>query len=186
MLDVMHSISDTQSRAPEERLVAGLYWGVRESFVSYVISSPDGQMFGDEGVESDGQGMFRFPARQPATNPRAQIPNLTGPWSIDFTGSLRFIAHFGALDVTLSGLRAELATSGQGSLSISDSKGNRHEIARLLSAPPVAVESWIVWPPVDAALTEYGSELLGGVYGEGAALDPLRIVISADPTGAEA
>ncbi len=170
MIDVMTGPSDTPTADPSDTppaaptggLVAGLYWGVRSSFVDYIAASPDGTISGDDGVESDGQGQFRFPL---------------GDTDVDgvavFRGALRFTAHFGALDVELARPRVDLAS---GSL-IVEVRGRPCEVAALTPTTPVTVGEWVVWPPIPATLTAAGAAVFGDVYAPGEALDELRLAV---------
>jgi len=145
----------------------GLYWGVRESFVRYVAAGAEGQIYGDDGVETDGRGTFRFPLREAQRD--------ASGWRIDLAGELRFIAHFGALDVAIVRPRLELADRGL--LSFERGDRRREVIATVTTATPHEVGGRWVWPPLEARLTAAGSAVFGDVYGEGAPLDPLRLAI---------
>ncbi|MGM7699114.1 HtaA domain-containing protein [Microbacterium sp. A84] len=154
--------------APTATLVDGLYWGVRGSFVEYILNGGDGLIHADGGVDTDGQGVFRFPVEA--------VQRDAAGWVLSFGGQLRFMAHFGALDVDLSRPRIELGATGQ---LIVDSHGAETVLARVEPAEPIEVDGWLVWPPLTTRLTLAGSVLFGGVYSEGDDLDVLRIAVVA-------
>lgn len=151
-------------------VVPGLYWGVRESFVRYVLGNPDGQLYGDDGVETDGEGTFRFPL--------ISADRDGADWRLAFRGEVAFVAHGGLLGVRIAQPALELR-GGDGALSVRRDE-ERVVIARVRAAQPVPVgDAWLVFPPLPAALTAEGVALFGDVYAAGDALDPLRIALPA-------
>lgn len=148
-------------------VIPGLYWGVRESFVRYVLGNPDGRVHGDDGVETDGEGTFRFPL--------GSAERHGDDWRLVFRGEVAFSAHGGLLAVRIAQPILELR-AGDGTLSVRRG-GERVVIARVRPAPPVPEGAWLVFPPLPAALTAEGVALFGDVYAEGDALDPLRIAL---------
>lgn len=168
MIVVMESDADAASDGTGSMLAPGLYWGVRASFVDYVVGNPDGEVYGDDGVETDGTGVFRFPLRSAQRDGDS--------WRLDFAGDLRFRAHFGALDVTLARPRVELEGSA-GTLSVA--VGDAHvPIARVRARPPAEIGgSWLVFPPLPVLLTAEGVALFGDAYAVAEEFDSLRIAI---------
>jgi len=158
-------------------VVPGLYWGVRGSFVRYVLGNPDGQLYGDDGVETDGEGTFRFPL--------SSVEHEGEDWLLSFRGEVAFAAHGGLLAVRIAQPILELR-GGDGTLSVR--RGAEYVvIARVRAAQPVAVDdAWLVFPPLPAALTAEGVSLFGDVYAEGDGLDPLRIALPASSATPEA
>lgn len=170
MIDVMDDSGDRAAlRGPE--MVSGLYWAVRESFVGYVAGTPDGQVFGDDGAETDGQGTFRFPL--------VATEHHGARWRIRFEGTVRFLAHGGMLNVTLASPVLDLDAE-KGSLYVA--VGDR-EVAILDVTPAAPVEvdgGWRVFPPLAAQLTPAGSALFGDVYAAGEPFAPLQVALPAD------
>ncbi|WP_203137587.1 HtaA domain-containing protein [Microbacterium sp. JZ31] len=161
--------------SPDAGVVAGLYWGVRDSFVRYVLMNPDGGVYGDDGVETDGDATFRFPLRRASHS--------GGRWRIEFGGELSFVAHAGLLAVRISRPVVEIGRD-QGALSVSFGE-ERAIIARLAPAEAALIDGgWVVFPPLPAELTAAGVGLFGDVYSAGEPLDPLRIALPADVPGA--
>ncbi|MCK6066059.1 MULTISPECIES: HtaA domain-containing protein [Microbacterium] len=172
MVDVSGTEVTGPPPADASGVVPGLYWGVRDSFLRYVLGNPDGQLYGDDGVETDGDGMFRFPLR---------TLERSGPsWRIGFGGEVRFAAHFGMLDVALRHPVVELDESG-GLLSVDGPNGASLPIVRLEWAAPVLIEGrWVVFPPLSTTLTEEGVAVFGDVYAAGTAFDDIRVALPAD------
>jgi hypothetical protein len=169
---VMIDVSGSDAETAESGEVAhGMYWGVRDSFVQYVRGNPDGQLFGEDGVETDGEGMFRFPLRRAERSDRG--------WRLGFGGQVRFTAHFGMLDVALTRPSVELGPDG-GTLRVCDRHGADIVIATLDPVDPVDLEGgWLVFPPIRTCLTAHGVAVFGDVYPEGTEFDALRIAVPA-------
>lgn len=150
----------------------GLYWGVRESFLSYIVANPDGQIYGENGVETDGQGTFRFPIidfQPTATN-----------WTLSCNGLLQFVAHMGMLNFAISRPRLALTTEG-GLLSIDSGNGERRGVVCVESLPPTVMESeWLVFPPLKTFLTPEGAALFGDSYEPGTEFDPINLLLRFD------
>lgn len=175
MIGVMRDDADTAATPPRAAVVPGLYWGVRESFVRYVLGNPDGELYGDDGLETDGEGTFRFPL--------AAAERRDDGWDLSFRGEVAFVAHGGMLGVRIA--QPALALRGDaGELSVR--RGDeRIVIARVRAGRPVPIgAAWLVFPPIAAELTAIGVNLFGDVYAEGDALDPLRIALPLDAAGA--
>jgi hypothetical protein len=149
---------------------SGLYWSIKESFVSYIATLPDGTYSLSEDVEVDDRGVFRFPL--------AEAGAAGGGWSLSFTGDVRFGGHVGMLFVAISHPTVTFTPVG-GSLTIDDlaspKPGARLTIARLPAVGPSLHAGILLWPPLTPLLTEEGAELFGGAYAAGSTLDQLRI-----------
>ncbi len=169
MINVMGDTGvDAEMRPPG--VVTGLYWAVRESFVGYVAGSPDGQVFGDGGVETDGEGTFRFPL--------ASETHAKGRLHLRFEGIVRFIAHGGMLDVMLGSPEITLGDE-VGSLVVTHGSSELR-ILDVTPAEPVELEGgWRVFPPLMTTLTAAGSSLFGDVYEAGEPFAPIQIALPA-------
>ncbi|WP_261166438.1 PaaX family transcriptional regulator C-terminal domain-containing protein [Microbacterium sp. Marseille-Q6965] len=140
----MRDDAERPAAPADAAVVPGLYWGIRESFVRYVLANPDGEMFGADGVETDGDGTFRFPLHAVARGDDG--------WSIEFAGEVVFTAHGGMLGVRIARPALDLRGDG-GTLSVSRGE-ERVTIARVRAARPVAVSgAWLVFPPLSAEPT---------------------------------
>ena len=147
----------------------GIYWGIYESFIAYISGNPDGQIYGDDGVQTDGQGNFRFPVGAFTAN--------ADEWRIASNGVLQFVAHMGMLNIALA--RPELIlTSSGGELTIDGGSRGRVTFANIASRPPtLMMDKWLVFPPLTVSLTERGAELFGGSYETHTEFDPIRVVL---------
>jgi hypothetical protein len=131
-----------------------LAWAIRRSFTEYVRAAEGSVTLADGVAEADGEFFFEgVPG-----NPDA------------FSGSVRFQAHDGLLDVTIGA--PSLAVDGtSGTVSVTTGSGASHIVlARLVDIRGDDISSG------RTMLTFEGSRLLGDVYPPGSALDPPRIV----------
>lgn len=152
-------------------VVPGLYWTVRESFVRYVLGNPDGQMWGDDGLETDGEGTFRFPL--------TSATRTADGWRIEFSGDLRFSAHGGMLTVGIVHPVLELGAEG-GVLTVEAGDGTRRPLVAVEAAEPVPIDGgFIVFPPLPTTLAADAVAMFGESYPAGSRFDPLRIAIPA-------
>jgi len=155
-------------QSPQREVATGLYWGVRSSFLNYIATSGDGLIRATDDIGTDGQSLFRFPV--------ASVVETADGWQLSFDGELSFLAHFGALDISIGSPRITLGAVGV--LAV-DVRGRTVEIADVAVAQPVTIEGRLVWPPLRTTLTEAGSVVFGGAYSAGEDLDALRIVVQA-------
>lgn len=169
----MATESPTDANTARPALETGLYWGVRASFVNY-IASGDGIIHAEGGVETDGHSLFRFPL--------VDVSDDGGLWRLRFAGTLRFFAHFGALDVGFDAPRVELGDAGRMIVGV---RGSDVEIARVQPAAPVLVEDRLIWPPLRTTLTPEGAAVFGDAYAPGEELDALRVVATSSRRGKE-
>ncbi|KAE8765312.1 HtaA domain-containing protein [Georgenia thermotolerans] len=159
---------------------AGLTWAVKDSLVAYVEGLADGAVEALAPASRAAQG-FWFPhAEEP---PGTAAGDAVRAWQ--FLGAVRLTGHWGALDVELRDPRVEL-DGGHGTLLIRE-RGGRDPDARLPFADLVLVgpASAGDGPAGDdvaalelaASLTGHGRLLLGGQYGVGEPLSPLRVAV---------
>lgn len=99
------SVAQAQAQTCEEtyRTVrsGALEWGVKESFRDYVVGPiAQGDISFSNGVESTGNG-FIFPAVESAGGSGSK-------GSVNFGGEIRFYAHEGKMDITLSNLKLRI------------------------------------------------------------------------------
>ncbi|MEU7382124.1 MULTISPECIES: HtaA domain-containing protein [unclassified Streptomyces] len=134
-----------------------LCWSIRQSFERYVLAAGGTVSCGD-GARREGD-VFVFDGERMAEG------------SYRFTGSVRFEAHGGFLDVLIADPMVECA-DGDARMTVAVSpepSGRRVHLARVVdlagTEPAVA----------NLRLTVEGARLLGDVYSPGDLLDPLRI-----------
>ncbi|WP_022883162.1 HtaA domain-containing protein [Gryllotalpicola ginsengisoli] len=135
---------------------AELEWSVRESFLSYVESLPDGRAETLEGVVRDDR-VFRFPGHAEGDVYR-------------FGGALHFYGHRGVLDVTLRDL--QVTRSGLRGVLTANVAGWRLTLAELSDFD--ATDGDILRAST-VVLTDDGAATLGSVYPAGAPAAPVSI-----------
>ena len=134
-----------------------LEWGIRNSFLAYVDSLPDGSIRADAGAVREGN-VFRLPGLRRSA--REYI----------FEGALHFFGYAGILDVSFDDIQLSLTRDlGEVSASVD---GTRIRLVDL-AEPETLVPGTIVYNT--ATLTDDGAALLGGVYPPGAPADPVTI-----------
>lgn len=146
-----------------------LRWAVKSSFLHYVQVIAHGTCVASEGAEPLADGAFGFGLES--------AQQRDGTWRLRFAGTVRFEAHHGFLDVTLSGLEFTTGAGG-GQLSIAvPGTQDRVTIATFAAVPPVTgpEPEQVTWTGVVPYLTEAGSEVFGTVYPAGSELAPLDV-----------
>lgn len=145
-----------------------LRWGVKSSFLRYVRQIAAGTVTTDGGAQESPEGEYSWPLSRSSRE--------NGQLELCFTGSVRFVAHGGFLDVTLRDPILRLAASG-GTLSIVDEAGKAKAIALFADDSDVLAPGHTNEDLVPT-LTEYGTEIFGGVYPVDTAFDPVIALIS--------
>lgn len=142
-----------------------LVWGVRASFVRYVLAQPDGRCDTHGVTVLDGEE-FIFPSAEPAD--AADAADV-----LHFTGTVSFAAHGGALRLVVADPSLErLPGSDDGrqwGLMIADADGTGRACLAVLGGDDTAPSGR------ELRLTEEGAGLFGGYYRAGDALDPLVV-----------
>jgi hypothetical protein len=134
-------------------------WGVKESFRAYIDGLPDGEVAVTNGASHELDGRFTWPL----------VAADGGVFRA--AGEVRLGGHGGMLAVSLSELRVTV-------------EGDTAVIA--VGGEPVRIARGTVTTNTDRGLliettvTTMGSELLGGVYPVGTALDHLEIDVDSD------
>uniref|UniRef100_UPI00190E8F2C HtaA domain-containing protein n=1 Tax=Demequina sp. NBRC 110056 TaxID=1570345 RepID=UPI00190E8F2C len=162
---------------------ATLDWGFKESFRAYIESSIANGEWVLDGVTEEG-GIFSWVDGGGAIDPETLLG------TVDYTGSVRFTGHEGALDTTIANPVIELSADGayllldvsgttQGGDAVTEEAVRFAELE--LDAATISAEGDIVTiADVPAVLTEAGSVAFG-TYPAGDALDALTVTLgSAD------
>lgn len=159
------------------RIPSGLYWSVKQSFVTYLQSMADGNCSISGGADVDSSGVFLFPTANP-------VGLSQDAWTLEFEGTVRFSGHFGALAIAVERPVIRMTPSG-GILSISTGTPDDRQIhvATLPPAMPTRVGEMLLWARLKPSLTGEGSELFGRAYPPGMELDALTIAIDAPGSG---
>ncbi|MFG2221902.1 HtaA domain-containing protein [Streptomyces sp. NPDC048644] len=174
----------TSAPAASPAIVDGtLDWGVKKSFRDYVtgpIGNGKAELSG--GATASGAG-YRFP--------KGHGTHDTAAMNAAFHGSVRFLAHSGALDMKFSDLKVKVAGT-KGTL-IADVSAKSRESGKVTTtdAMPVAdlkVPSGALKPAkgivtldkVPATLTAAGAKAFDNMYRKGETLDPVTLAVSLD------
>lgn len=159
-----------------------LTWGVKASFRGYVTGPIAHGAITTTGVGTT-DGLFQFGAAEGGTYDSA-----TGTGTAQYSGSVRFTGHAGALDLTLSDPVVRIDSASSATLLVSVNGGEPVEFASLdlAAATRISTETLQTWQGVPATLTDAGTAAfsLGGsaFYPAGTALDPVTFEIVAAPT----
>ena len=170
---------------PTGDVVAGqAMWGVKASFRSYV-TGPIGQgTITPTGLTVEAGGAFGWPATGGTHDDGA------GDTDATFGGSVQFLAHAGALDMTLSGLEVHLdAGTASGTLvldavsrSLADGSYTTYTdvgfaTLDLTGITPTSTAGGWSWASIPASLTAEGADAFAGFYPAGTALDPVTVAL---------
>lgn len=134
-----------------------LQWGVRPSFLRYVRVLAVGTTRLADGASEIDDGMFAWPLRD--------VVRGEGELLLQFSGSVRFGAHAGYLDVDLRDPRLRLADGG-GDLGVAP-EGEAHITIAKIDAQAAGA--------LVPRLTPDGVEMFGNVYAEGTEFSPLSV-----------
>ena len=157
-----------------------LDWGVKQSFRSYV-SGPIGQgaIEVTGGATRNADGTFHFGLGS------ARYDLGTHTLSAGFAGGVRFTAHAGQLDVSLSDLK--LTTSGTTGTLTADTASKEQIGGPLTERQDVPLATFVVardtttGAATPAKLTEEGAKAFAGFYPAGSDLDPLSVLLVQSP-----
>jgi hypothetical protein len=163
-----------------------LDWGVKQTYRSYV-TGPAGQgtVTTADGATTNPDGTFAFPVSGGSLDEAA--PDLAATSS----GSVRFVAHDGALDLTISSLRVE--ADGDHAALVADVRSRSLDdglfdefddiaLADLDLDPAAPAPSGLdrTWTAVPATQTADGADAFGQFYAAGTSLDPLSLSLTLD------
>lgn len=164
---------------PEPVTGGALEWGVKASFRAYITGpAANGSITPADGATDNGNGTYRFPVSGGSHDQAGANINVA------FAGSLRFLGHGGALDITVSDLRIEVSgTAGVVRADVvTKNRGtgtyDTHADIELVSfdlngvTPSATAGGWR-WSGVPASLTQAGSNAFGGFYPAQTPMDPI-------------
>lgn len=150
---------------------AGLYWGIKASFLDYIGRLPDGSVSVGAGALPASGGTIVF-------SPETGIP--LGSTPLRFRGEVHFVGHVGLLKLLVADPWIEIS----GERAVLSVRPNRHDddtrVPLVWFTPDVDDSS----PRVriisagNVGLLEAGAALFNDVYPPGEPFDPLLIVIS--------
>lgn len=164
-------MSDTRD-GPELPGNSGLSWGLRASFVEYVVGS-GGTIVATDGAVASPAGLGSWLLADASGFDAERSEGM-----LQFSGQLRYSAHFGALDVVVREPRIDIH-DGVGTLSASTDAGPM-SFASFRTRQVGAASGYRAWVGEDGALSAEATVLFGGSYGAGAAMDPFIVVLLGD------
>ncbi|MFI1256905.1 HtaA domain-containing protein [Streptomyces netropsis] len=160
---------------------AAVDWGVRRTFREYVTGSiAQGSWKLSDGAQ-DGGALFRFP-RGKGSYDRGSGDDAKPTLDAAFAGTLRFTGK--DLDLALSGIRVAVK-DGKGTLTADVTRGGtgaEKDVALVtFDAVKLAEKDGLASvTEAPAKLTAAGAKAFGGMYQEGAAMDPLSLAVPLD------
>lgn len=150
-----------------------LTWGVRDSFLHYVTAVAHGSVVTGGGATVDEGGVFAFPA--------VSVDQDGTDWRLAFTGSVRFTAHHGFLDLLLLDPKVVIGPGGGVVVVRTSTESDRvSPVVMLPGVPPVLDGDVLEWRALPTSLVASAVPLFGDVYPEGTPMDPLgmRVALS--------
>lgn len=157
----MHETSDAAS--------PGLTWGVKQSFVNYVVAMSGGTATLSGGARDDAGATF-FPL---ADQDDFDLASARG--TIRFAGQVHFAGHFGALDLTLAD--PWLESDEQGAVVTFEMGSGRIPVVALGPAETGMDGELIAWRGIETRMLFDAAAAFNGVYGAGEPFDPMTIRI---------
>jgi hypothetical protein len=147
----------------------GLTWGVKQSFVNYVVAMSGGTATVAGGASSRESGTF-FPLAD-----QSGFDLATARGTIRFGGGVHFAGHFGALDLTLA--EPWLESDEQGAVVSFETGAGRIPLVALGPAETGMDGELIVWRGIETRMLGEAAAAFNGVYGAGEPFDPMTIHI---------
>ena len=143
-----------------------LRWAVRESLLRYVTVIAGGTCTVDgEAVEGE-DGVFTFPLRGAVQE--------GDDWRLSFSGSVRFEAHHGLMDVLIRDPEVVVGPE-RGVLATHTSGDELLALVALDEAAPSDDGEALVWEAVPTQLASAAVALFGTVYPAGTGMAPIAI-----------
>lgn len=160
-------------------LPAGLYWGVKRSFLRYIAMLPDGGYEASEGAALVDDAVFRFvPATDDADEDVADGA-VAEERIFRFRGSVLLQGHGRLLRVRIADPWFHFGPNGS-RLSVCDPVRRSEDGARLVLAGVTASRSSAgdvrCWTDLPVHLDAAGVSLFGGQYDAGEELSPVTII----------
>ncbi|WP_425506642.1 HtaA domain-containing protein [Streptomyces rectiverticillatus] len=155
---------------------AAVDWGVRRTFREYVTGSiAQGSWKLSDGAQ-DGGALFRFPGGKGTYDAEARTLDAA------FTGTLRFTGKH--LDLALSAVKVT-AKDGKGTLAadVSSGGGDPQKNVPLVTFDAAGLkekDGLAAVTEAPAKLTADGAKAFGGMYQEGAEMDPVSLAVPLD------
>ncbi len=184
LLAVSVGLSRSRADDPPEPVAittgAGLDWGLKASFRSYVVGPiAHGTIEPSDGATRNEDGTFHFPVTGGEYDPESSAT------VVRFGGTVRFSGHADQLQMVVEDPRVEITP--EGARLVADVRSRSlTEGAPLVAYPgvvlasldadgatPVVADGTTTWSALPATLTDAGAPAFAGFYAPGTALDPL-------------
>lgn len=153
------------SKLDELPAPSGMTWSVKQSFLTYLVSS-GGVVLSDGGATVDDTGAGSWPVDDTST---FDIDMLEG--RLAFTGRVRYSAHAGLLEVDITEPELVIA-DGMAELSSQGQRLGRFQVQR-----EQGPAGYTVLVGHNGRLDPTALDLFGGVYDADTELDPLVVAI---------
>ncbi len=170
-------VPTVSAAATARPVVSGsLDWGIKGGFYSYITGGiASGTANGENGATSNGNGTFKFPATggswDPATN--------TGV--LNFGGSVHYVGHSGALDMTVSNPQLHFTSGGSVLYASLSSKSLSSGVMQsfngamgTISGMPSLSGSLLTLSGLGVTLSADAAPAFAGFYAAGEGLDALN------------
>jgi hypothetical protein len=158
----------------DTRADLGFAWSVKDSFLRYIRSMPDGAIHWGDGASVTSDGQFYFPL--------TSVTRTTEGLDLQFGGEVRFLAHRGLLAVTLESpvIRVTRTTATL----LNGVEGGRDELCEINLPAQTHDDDVLMWLDAPVTLTAAGSELFAGTYALHEVMAPMtiRIPLARDTT----
>jgi hypothetical protein len=143
-----------------------LRWAVRESLLRYVTVIAGGTCTVDGDAVAGEDGVFIFPLRRAARE--------GDDWRLSFSGSVRFEAHHGLMDVLIQDPEVVVGPE-RGVLATHTTSDELLALVALDDAAPADDGQAHVWESVPTRLASAAVDLFGTAYPAGTGMAPISI-----------
>ncbi|WP_028267802.1 HtaA domain-containing protein [Arthrobacter sp. MA-N2] len=152
---------------------SGLVWGIKESFITYLLNLGDSQYFDDDGAVFVEPNLFRFGLKEVARWDRK-----TGHGVIEFRGTIVLSAHGGLLYVRITDPWVEFGEHGV-ALSVLETESSRRiPLVTADTSSFITRDGCRQWIGLPTQLCEEGVMLFNGQYPSGTSMSPITITLN--------
>lgn len=149
-----------------------LTWSVRNSLLRYVTVIAGGTLEINDGVTVDESGVFTFPLRSAVQDGEDR--------RLSFSGSVRFRAHHGFLDIRIIDPEVIIGPAGGVVVARTDDTEAIIPIASAGPVVPTVDGTDLDWSAVPTRLLDTAVALFGDVYPTGTEMAPFSATVTLD------
>lgn len=153
---------------------AGLTWGVKRSFVSYVAGLDDGEFEATDGATMTPGHIFHFPLAS-----TADFDSATGLGTVQFRGRIRIGGHFGMMELLIRDPRLLITDRGAQLLAPDPDAGGRLTPLAELTISTARLSTQQPLTDLPTELSPEGIVLFNRQYLPGEEMDPVTISLEA-------